>query len=94
MSKDTKNTLTIDVSLYEHYLDDSDMSDAEKNEFIQTMWNLVCEFVMIGFKIHPIQQGYQECGKDEKQDTAPHALSLDVIKSLDPDILDIKKTNP
>jgi hypothetical protein len=93
MSKDTKNTLTIDVSLYQHYLDDSDMSEAEKNEFIQTMWNLVCEFVMIGFKIHPIQQGYQKCGKDEKQNIAPHALNRDVIELIDPEILDLEKSN-
>lgn len=48
--------LTLDVSLYEHYLAESDLTDEEKHEFLQTLWNIICEFVMLGYGVHPLQQ--------------------------------------
>lgn len=54
--------LTFDVGLYEKHLEDSDLSDAEKQEFLETLWNLVVVFVDLGFGIHPVQQA---CGQIE-----------------------------
>ena len=59
--------LTLDVDLYQHYLDNSDLSPEEKLEFIQTLWNLVTEFVMLGWNVHPAQQS---CGQ-ENQNALP-----------------------
>ena len=83
MSKNIKNTLTIDVSLYEHYLDDSDMSDAEKNEFIQTMWNLVCEFVKVGYAVHPLHLEHETCGKEDYKSLPKRNSHSSQIESQD-----------
>lgn len=51
MSKNTKQTITFEAEKYQHHLDHSGLTDAEKDEYIQTMWSLVCEFVKLGFEI-------------------------------------------
>jgi len=60
-------SLQVDWEVYAQMLEASDMSDAEKREFIQTIWELVVSFVDLGFEIHPVQQA---CGK---------SISLDEI---------------
>ncbi|MCV6547729.1 MAG: hypothetical protein OIF56_10685, partial [Cohaesibacter sp.] len=37
--------------LYGHHLDESDLSDAEKREFIETLWYLMVSFVDLGFEV-------------------------------------------
>lgn len=60
----TKPTFTIDVDYYQKFLDDPGISDARKQELIETLWGVVCQFVMIGFNVHPVQQAQQSCAKD------------------------------
>jgi hypothetical protein len=55
--------ITFDYSLYDHYLDDTDLSDAQKREFLETMWNLIVELMSLGFDVHPVQQARDACGK-------------------------------
>jgi len=55
-SKAGPPTLTIDWETYGKYLDDSDLSDAEKREFLQTIWAIVVSAVDLGFGVHPVQQ--------------------------------------
>lgn len=52
--------LTIDWELYEKYLEDSDLSDAEKHEFIETLWSIMVTFVDLGFGLHPLQQACEQ----------------------------------
>lgn len=52
--------LTIDYAYYEKLLENSDASDEEKREFIQTLWNLIVNFVDLGFGIHPLQQACEQ----------------------------------
>ena len=49
-------TLSIDWELYGKYLDESDLSDADKQAFIETLWSIVVSFVDLGFGVHPVQQ--------------------------------------
>ncbi len=49
-------TLTIDWELYGKYLDESDLSEAQKQEFLETLWSIVVSFVDLGFGVHPLQQ--------------------------------------
>lgn len=56
----TPPTLTIDVDLYQHYLDNSDLTDEQKKELLETLWNIICEFVQMGFHVHPVQQAVQQ----------------------------------
>lgn len=55
--------ITVDYDLYAHYLEDTDLSEDEKREFLQTLWNIVCEFVAMGFGVNPVQQAKESCGK-------------------------------
>lgn len=72
----------IDVSKYEHLLAESDASAEEKQEFLQTLWDIICELMQIGFHIHPVQQARdaQNCGK---QKSAPCALTQADSNALD-----------
>jgi hypothetical protein len=65
----TLPTLTLDVALYQHYLDDSDLSDAQKQELLETLWTLICEFVFLGFGVSSTQLIQDRCGQDHKLST-------------------------
>lgn len=78
----SRPTLELDVALYQHYLDDSDMTEPEKIEFIQAMYSLVLEFVMMGFEIHPLQKiSETTCGKHSINGGNPTLLSPAMLKS-------------
>ena len=57
---DQPQSLTIDYQLYEQYLEDSGLSDKEKKEFLNTLWQLVVGFVDLGFGVHPVQQACEQ----------------------------------
>ena len=48
--------ITVDVAKYEQYLDGSDLSDEQKEEFLQAIWMFVSTFVELGFGVHPLQE--------------------------------------
>ena len=52
----TRRALTIDVDFYQSHLDDSDLSDAEKEAFLQALWNIVIAFVDLGYELNPVQK--------------------------------------
>jgi len=56
VAKKAPPTLTIDWELYGKYLDESDLSDAEKREFLETIWAMVVSAIDLGFGVHPAQQ--------------------------------------
>lgn len=72
-----KPSVEIDVERYDAYLKDSDLSDEQKRELLQALWNVIVEFVSLGFGVHPLQQA---CGKPEQSDAI---LSADVLNALD-----------
>ncbi|OXT01625.1 hypothetical protein B7H23_01245 [Notoacmeibacter marinus] len=57
-------TLTLDTALYQKFLDDSDLSDAQKKEFLETLWTIIVGFVDLGFGVHPLQQADADLGSD------------------------------
>lgn len=63
-STTTSPTLSIDVNLYQHYLDNSDLTDEQKTELLETLWGIICEFVQMGFNVHPVQQAQHSSGKE------------------------------
>ncbi len=69
-------SLSIDWEVYASYLDESDMSDDQKREFIETLWNIVVAFVDLGFGIHPVQQACEQNGKSDLN------LTADLLSSL------------
>ena len=48
--------LSFDYEEYAPYLEDSDLTEEQKREFLETLWNIMVSFVDLGFGIHPIQQ--------------------------------------
>lgn len=75
--------ITVDVPLYEQYLADSDLTEEEKHEFLQTSWNIIFEFVMLGFGVHPLQQVKNDCGDSSGNDTQASFLTLDMLELED-----------
>lgn len=48
--------LGIDIDYYQSMLDDADIPEDKKREFVETLWSIVVQFVDLGFGIHPLQQ--------------------------------------
>lgn len=59
-----ENPLTIQFDAYEflHHLEECDLTEEQKIEYLQTVWSIVLQFVDLGFGLHPIQQA---CGQNE-----------------------------
>lgn len=55
-----KPGLKVDWELYGEYLEASDLSEADKREFVESHWAIVVSFVDLGFGLHPTQQ---TCGE-------------------------------
>ena len=53
----------IDVQKYQHYLDDCDLSEVQKAQFLEALWSIIATFIDLGYGIHPIQE---VCGKPDK----------------------------
>lgn len=69
-------SLTIDWECYAEHLEDSDLSDDQKRDLIETLWSIVCACVDLGFGIHPVQQA---C---EQNDGNALQLDADLLSSL------------
>lgn len=52
--------LRVDVEKYQSFLDDTDLSDAQKEQLIEALWSIIVSFVELGFGVHPVQEA---CGK-------------------------------
>ncbi len=59
--------LTLDYERYAPYLDDADLSEEQKREYLQALWSVVCSFVALGFGVHPVTHAGaalgSSCGK-------------------------------
>jgi len=73
-----KPILKVDVERYQSYLDDSDMTDAQKEEFLQNFWLVIVGLVEFGFGVHPVQE---VCGKDTKTNTQNATGAFDAVSS-------------
>lgn len=55
--------LTLDMEKYLGQLEDWDISEEQKEQFIAALWSLLVSIAEIGFEIHPVQQAQKPCGK-------------------------------
>lgn len=82
------HSLTLDLEKYEHYLANSDMTEAEKQEYLRTLWDIICEFVAMGFHVHPVQDAINDtrppCGKHPKNGAVIGDASLNALESTIP----------
>ncbi|WP_430436061.1 hypothetical protein [Oceanibaculum nanhaiense] len=75
--------ITVDYDLYAHYLEDSDLSEDQKREFLQALWNIIVAFVSLGFGVHPAQQVEIACGKSYESANKPLRAESDTRQCED-----------
>jgi hypothetical protein len=83
--KSVKPTMTVDVERYQAYLDGSNMSETEKEEFLQALWKIIVNFVELGFGVHPLQE---VCGKEADIQSGSANAATDEVCSDEPNIDD------
>lgn len=52
----TYPALTFDPSEFVSHLEGCDLNEAEQTELLNILWQIVVQFVDLGFGIHPVQQ--------------------------------------
>ena len=55
VSKQAKR-IEIDVANYQAMLDNSDVAESVKEQFIRDLWSVICGWVELGFNVSPVQQ--------------------------------------
>ena len=67
--------LTVDLDEFIHFLEDTNWSEDQKAEYLQTLWGIMVSFAAMGFGLHPVQPQRSEdeeaCGQLPKP-PAPH----------------------
>lgn len=71
--------ISVDYHAYAHYLDSSDLTEDQKRMFLQALWSLVCEFVALGFDVHPVQQAQNVCEQLTESRTNPPYFGLNAV---------------
>ncbi|MGS4884942.1 hypothetical protein [Roseibium sp. MB-4] len=51
-----KRTLICDLEQFRPYLEEANLSKAQEEEFLQTLWSIISSFVDLGFGIHDLQK--------------------------------------
>jgi hypothetical protein len=75
-----KPTLTVDVEKYQAFLDGADMTETQKEEFLQSLWSIIVSFVDLGFGVQPLQE---VCGEDADCDSKTAKSEFDVVSCDD-----------
>ena len=83
--------ITVDYDLYARYLEDADLTEEQKREFLQALWTIICEFVALGFGVHPLQQAQSPCGKQPESGGKPPMSAPCVLNSNHSDLVDLFK---
>lgn len=74
--------LHVDVERFQHHLDDTDLSEAEKAEYLHIIWSILLEFMDLGYGVHPLQQS---CGQDGGNASDSRAAAHDLVSSVNPE---------
>ena len=74
-------TLTLDVDRYQKYLDDADLSEAQKQEVLEALWSIIVSFVDLGFGVHPVQHA---CGQPSEIASESSTEVDDVVNCIEP----------
>ena len=56
-----KPVVYVDFARYQGFLDHTEMTQAQREEFLMEMWKIIVAFIDLGYGIHPMQE---VCGKD------------------------------
>lgn len=78
--------LQVDLDIYRPYLEDEDISEADKQELLQALWPIAVSFAMMGFDVHPLQHVIDAqipCGQDRAELNALPLASSNHVKCED-----------
>jgi len=77
----TRPALKLDLVRYEKMLNNCDLTEQQRQDFLETLWSVIVGFVDLGFEVHPLQQA------------APHTCGqqLDLTSFLASDVITSKK---
>ncbi|MEC7298102.1 MAG: hypothetical protein VXW43_05410 [Pseudomonadota bacterium] len=50
-----RKQLKVDVEHYQNYLDNNEMSEEQKADFMSALWTVIVAFVDLGYGVHPVQ---------------------------------------
>lgn len=63
----TAKSVGFDYERYAHLLNDTGLSDEDKQDILSALWAIITEFVQMGFGVHPIQDAYSGDQKERGQ---------------------------
>jgi hypothetical protein len=75
-----KKPLLVDVARYQHLLDESGLSDTQKEQVLMNLLTILIGFVDLGFSLHPLEE---DCGKVRLDLPAPDNLPATSVGSGD-----------
>jgi hypothetical protein len=76
-----QKAIGFDASKYAHLLDDDNLSEAERQELLQALWNIISQFVQLGFGVHPLQQAQQNSDNCEQVTTEQRLIATSLLHS-------------
>lgn len=78
-------TLTLDVALYESYLDGSGLSEEERRALLEDLWAIIVGFVDLGFAVEPAAACAEESSgrEEELASSRPSLLESLTISTTD-----------
>lgn len=83
-----KMTLSIDMEKYLGQIEDWNLSEDQKREFIETLWGLLIAFAELGFGISAAEQAMNACGQVRDSSVKPARVAPDAVYSEDGFIAD------
>ncbi|MCR9123993.1 MAG: hypothetical protein NXH91_17160 [Phyllobacteriaceae bacterium] len=82
--------VTVNFANYREFLKDMDMTEDQKAEFLQALWDIVTGFVELGFGTHPTQEAG---GQNPEIPTFSTSTNFNLLSSEDNESND-KKGEP
>ena len=80
--------LEFDWQEFTDFFEGSDLSEAEQQEFLETLWSIIVHFVDLGFGLNPIQILCEQIGENPSSESAdmvdlaqalPTNINLDAV---------------
>ncbi|MCR9135736.1 MAG: hypothetical protein NXI27_07070 [Alphaproteobacteria bacterium] len=83
--------VTVDTKKYQSFLDGAELSEAQKEEFLQSLWLIMMNFVELGFCV---QERKEACGQNQQESKPSAKESFDQVSSKDTEELIGETTGP
>ncbi|WP_419907612.1 hypothetical protein [Hoeflea sp.] len=72
--------VTVDTKKYQSFLDGAELTQAQKDEFLQALWSIMMNFVELGFSV---QEQKEACGQNGQVKKLSAKESFDQVNSKD-----------